>query len=233
MTNKVPAAMARISGRTAAEKVRLSTCGRPRRLAGDRPQAGGGIGRREAKAHDEYSDRPLAHVRSGRRAAQFYPRRQGPGHDPAGDQRADQAPAIAARHRSVRQERARRRAHADGPACHRVPPAACCRSTITSCRSPAPMRRRNSCASACARIAWAKSSPRCWRRPARAGRTCASRCRAPASGACCNISSRTSSISSWRWFPTSRRVRRAIIGPKSSPGCAARPRRSISQPRSR
>src|SRR5580692_13008584 len=101
MTNKAPPAMARISGRIAAEKVKLSTCGRPRRLVGDRPQAGGGIGRKEAKAHDEYSDRPLAYIRSGRRAAQFYPRRQSPGHDPAGDQRADQAPAVAARRRAV------------------------------------------------------------------------------------------------------------------------------------
>src|SRR5580704_922396 len=41
MTNKARPAIARISGRTAAEKVRLSTCGRPRRLAGVDPQAGG------------------------------------------------------------------------------------------------------------------------------------------------------------------------------------------------
>src|ERR1700686_4471449 len=44
MTNKVPPATTWISGRTAAEKMRLSTCGRPRRLAGDGPRAGGGIG---------------------------------------------------------------------------------------------------------------------------------------------------------------------------------------------
>jgi len=44
---------------------------------------------------------------------------------------------------------------------------------------------------------------------------------------------RTSSISWWRLCPTRRTAPRAIIGPKSSPGCAARPRRSISQPRSR
>src|SRR5580704_2604080 len=40
MTNKARPAIARNSGRTAAEKVRLSTCGRSRRLAGDRPRPG-------------------------------------------------------------------------------------------------------------------------------------------------------------------------------------------------